>query len=608
MGRFYLFTLLLLFSFPGHDLYAASGDDVKIKFLLSEAEAIIDDEPEKAVGMLHEALSFDQKNIKAELGKIYCLLGDAYYYLDKIDLSLENYHKSSEINTLSGNDESDLQIMVLGYLGFLYDLKEQHLIALDYYTQALQIARKVGNKAEIATNLANIGKIQTLQGYYKEALQNMEEALAIDSESGDESMIAIDLNTIGRIYEAWGMFDKAAEYLKKALAINVKLNQEDKVAIRLSGLGLVYKAWGKHDIALDYFEQALTLDKKLKNNDKIALRHANIGSTYLAMGQTDKAITYLKLGLDFFEKNQMFSYVSAILIDLGKCYLNKKEYRLAEEAFLKSIDYSKPGRLNRNIMNSLEQLSQLYYHWGRLDQAFHTQNRFMTYKDSIFNAETQEKIAEFQALYELDHKQQQIELMLLDQEISRKRHVNSLLIFSVMGLVLVIMLLGLLIRLRNHQNRRLKAEKENEALRADLEQRNKELTFNAMCIVKNNETMVKMVEAVDSALEAKDDKIQLKNIVHQLQKMEQDKSWEEFEVRFIQTHQGFYNNLQARFPDLTPNERKLCAFLRLNMSTKDIAAITHQSINSINVARTRLRKKIGIDGTDENLIGFLHSL
>jgi DNA-binding CsgD family transcriptional regulator len=44
------------------------------------------------------------------------------------------------------------------------------------------------------------------------------------------------------------------------------------------------------------------------------------------------------------------------------------------------------------------------------------------------------------------------------------------------------------------------------------------------------------------------------------------------------------------------------------MSTKDIASITHQSVHSINVARTRLRKKLGIDQTDESLVNFLQNL
>jgi tetratricopeptide (TPR) repeat protein/DNA-binding CsgD family transcriptional regulator len=447
-----------------------------------------------------------------------------------------------------------------------------------------------------------------MQGYYKEALQNMEEALAIDRESGDETVIAVDLNTIGRIYEAWGMFDQAVEYLEQALEIDFRLNRMDKVAIRYSGLGLVYKAWGKNKTALDYFEKALAIDKELKNYDKIALRHSNIGSTYMAMGETGKAISFLNLGLDYFEKNQMTSYAAGTLIDLGRCYLTQKDFAQAESALLRSIALSEPTRLNRTVMNSLQQLALVYQQSGQMNKAYQTLNRFIAMKDSLFNEKSQRQIMEFQVRYDLDNKQQEIELMKRDKEIQNKKLANTRLIFSLSGLILIIVLLTLILRLRMNQNKRLKAEKENEALKADLDKRNKELTFNAMCIVKNNETMVKMVEAVDAAMDSGGNPQQLQQIIHQLQRIEQDKSWEDFEIRFIETHQDFYDRLQQRFPDLSPNERKLCAFLRLNMSTKDIAAITHQSINSINVARTRLRKKLGIDGTDENLIGFLHSL
>jgi len=83
--------------------------------------------------------------------------------------------------------------------------------------------------------------------------------------------------------------------------------------------------------------------------------------------------------------------------------------------------------------------------------------------------------------------------------------------------------------------------------------------------------------------------------------------WNEFEVRFQQVHRDFYQKLTERYPDLTPNEIKICAFLKLNMTTKDISAITFQTVKSIQVARNRLRKKMGID-REENLIALLQQL
>lgn len=81
-------------------------------------------------------------------------------------------------------------------------------------------------------------------------------------------------------------------------------------------------------------------------------------------------------------------------------------------------------------------------------------------------------------------------------------------------------------------------------------------------------------------------------------------TWEEFETRFNQVHHDFSARLLKEFSNLSPNELKLCAFLRLNMSTKEILTITQQSSNSISVARHRLRTKLGIE-RDENLITFL---
>jgi tetratricopeptide (TPR) repeat protein/DNA-binding CsgD family transcriptional regulator len=436
----------------------------------------------------------------------------------------------------------------------------------------------------------------------------MEEALAIDRGIGDESVIAIDLNTIGRIYESWGMFDKAVDYLGQALEIDTRMKAEDKMAIRYNSLGLVYKGWKKFDKALEYFNKALEIDSRLGKEEKVALRRANIGSTYLAMNKPDTAVAYLERSLEYFTEHNMPSYCASTLNDLGQCYHQLKDYSRAEECYLRSARICRDQDLVRFLMNSLDNLADLYHESGQYRKAFESLTEYRTLNDSLFNAESQKKMAEFQAKFELDKKQQQYEILRRDHELSHKRHVVTILVFSLSALFLVIVLLALLVRLKANQNRRLLAEQENDRLRSDLEQRNRELTYNAMCIIKNNETVAKIAESIEDAILAGNDKRSLNHLVRKLQTVERDKNWDEFEVRFTHVHEDFYNKLNSRFPDLSPNEKKLCAFLKLNMSTKDIAAITHQSVHSINVARTRMRKKLGIDGTEENLIGFLQSL
>lgn len=106
----------------------------------------------------------------------------------------------------------------------------------------------------------------------------------------------------------------------------------------------------------------------------------------------------------------------------------------------------------------------------------------------------------------------------------------------------------------------------------------------------------------------KENSTYFRQIIRELSNIQDEGLWDEFEIRYQQVHNEFYEKLQATSPNLTTNERRLCAFLRLNMTTKDIASITGQSIRSIEVARTRLRKKLDITNSEISLVEFLNSL
>lgn len=80
--------------------------------------------------------------------------------------------------------------------------------------------------------------------------------------------------------------------------------------------------------------------------------------------------------------------------------------------------------------------------------------------------------------------------------------------------------------------------------------------------------------------------------------------WNDFETRFESVFDSFYNALLEKFPGLSPNERKLCALLRSGLSSKDIAMLTFQNPQSVDVARYRIRKKLNLVN-EENLVDFL---
>ncbi|MEG2666751.1 MAG: hypothetical protein RSA02_07045, partial [Bacteroidales bacterium] len=146
-----------------------------------------------------------------------------------------------------------------------------------------------------------------------------------------------------------------------------------------------------------------------------------------------------------------------------------------------------------------------------------------------------------------------------------------------------------------------------EALRNELEMKNKEFTSNLMFQMKRNEMLQEILCDLDNIgtnlNEAQKNKINA--LYTKLSKVASEDTWTDFEYQFKQVYQSFYDNLLAEFPDLTLSERKLCAFLKLNLTIKEIASIMNLDPNSVRVARVRLRKKIGLTNNEETLIHFL---
>ncbi|MFP4060045.1 MAG: 7TM diverse intracellular signaling domain-containing protein [Bacteroidales bacterium] len=140
-------------------------------------------------------------------------------------------------------------------------------------------------------------------------------------------------------------------------------------------------------------------------------------------------------------------------------------------------------------------------------------------------------------------------------------------------------------------------EKENLELKIAVNNKNREIVVQSM---KLNERQVLLSEIVQqlSGVEGQKSETRVQGVVQKLKQSRGEVTWDEFEKHFVEIHQDFYTHLNKNFQNLSSNERKLCAFIKLNLSTKEIASITGKSLNTIDVARSRLRKKMGLKPTD----------
>lgn len=151
----------------------------------------------------------------------------------------------------------------------------------------------------------------------------------------------------------------------------------------------------------------------------------------------------------------------------------------------------------------------------------------------------------------------------------------------------------------------------NEQLQADLASKSRELANSAMNIVYKNELLQKISEEITHLKDSSGKQLadeQLRRIQKVIDEgMNDERDWNIFESSFNEAHENFFKKLKSGHPDLVPNDLKLCAYLRMNMSSKEMASLLNISLRGVEIRRYRLRKKLNLKH-DKNLVEFLIEL
>ncbi len=180
-------------------------------------------------------------------------------------------------------------------------------------------------------------------------------------------------------------------------------------------------------------------------------------------------------------------------------------------------------------------------------------------------------------------------------------------------------------RLHKHKARLEKEEKEkrerermmahqqlmkvkNEKLQSELEHKNVELANHTMNVVNKNDLLMRIkseIKNLKKELGPRFPNYHYRSLLKIIdQNISSEDEWKTFEAHFDEIHESFFKRLMNEYPDLTQSDLKLCAYLRMNLSTKEIAPLLNISIRGVEARRYRLRKRLNLDH-DANLVEFL---
>lgn len=148
----------------------------------------------------------------------------------------------------------------------------------------------------------------------------------------------------------------------------------------------------------------------------------------------------------------------------------------------------------------------------------------------------------------------------------------------------------------------------NQSLKAEISHKNSELATATMHLVQKNETLSSIrseLEKLNQGVNDKDAKSRIRSLLRMMNQDERlDKDWQQFTHHFDQVHSDFLKRLQEQYPQLTPKDHRLCAYLRMNLSSKEIAPMMNISVRGVEIGRYRLRKKLSLH-QEQNLNEFM---
>jgi len=504
-------------------------------------------------------------------------LGDIYVQMDSLDEAKSYYQEAIQYFLAEDRLFDHTQISMI--IGNIYLTKNEYIAALEIYQNCLETSLENDFQSLLPHLYNNLGNLYLQIEDYEDALSNYEQARVLFRSIGDDYSAAIALSNISNIKSILGQTQEAIEgYLDVIRVFSVRDNWSD-IARVYNLIAQIHYNEGQYEKGREYIELALNLLDKSPSDYQgpLFVYKAEIYTTASKLayeeGRIDKAKSYARTAL-----------------------------RLAE-----AISIKKEAFENARI------LSMIYDKQGRLDSALAYNKIYIENIEEYQSENDLKRLTQLKMQYEFDEilKEREIARVRKQAEYERK---ELLYVGILVGAILILIITVLLYLNQKAKTARISLKKENlelekEKLNQEIDYKKKELASNMMYLVEKNEFLTKIARQLMELKPSskKDNQQIIQQLINELRLNSNTKIWDEFELRFKEVHSQFYDALNEAFPNLTPNEIKLCAFLRLNMSTKEISSITHQSVKSINMARFRLRKKLNMD-RDENLVAFLAQL
>ena len=540
-------------------------------------------------------------------------LGIAYSYLSDYSASNSEYLRALKI--YEKHNSKRMMGSMLFNIGLNHQAQGLYDSAFHYNKLAENKFIEINDTLRLGSIYDHASGIYLEKGQYILSLQNAIKASKIFEKHNDSARYGDALIKIADNYESMGNYNEAEDYYRQCMKLFENTNDLYYKSIAYRKLGILFRNLKpmQKDSAEHYLDGAIKIALAIKAPSLEGIALNDYGHLLLKLGDHQAAKSYFTKALELSRSIGTKMGESSNLIDLGKADFELNTYDTALRNTLEGVQIAKDAEIRDNINRGYESLSKIYKSTDDLERALYYQEEFKQLNDSIYNVEKATKLSELQTIYETEKKEAALalheeEIKTLNEKVKVDKLTKSLFAGGMFSLLAVSGLLFFGFRQRMKKNA-IAREKQEEIYKQEIEHKKKELASQTLHLVQKNTFIQELKENLESLKNSPEKfKIEFRRIVMLLKKQNaEDKDWEVFKTYFADVHNDFDQKLKTVYADITEKEIRLAAFLRMNLSTKEIAAMFNVMPDSILKSKYRLKKKLALD-KEIDLTTFLNRL
>ena len=496
-------------------------------------------------------------------------------------------------------------------LGQLYE-------ALDDINQKLTVCTKTPSDINCGELYLKAAQINTYSGRLDAGLENALKAIDAFETAKRKKELGQSQNTLALIYYRLDLIDKAREYTSAARKTWKSAFDSLGFAATLTAEAYLIAREGAIEKALVRHEEARAIYKALGDSLRYYNTFLNTGSVRLNRNADEALKDYMVTVSALSNNSKSPIYIDA-LSKSAKAHIKKGHYAIAD-SFLKESQRLAKGlgdpSLLAEIIGNLEALAAHRDDTIKAYQYRLARNQLedsLSLNRSAFKAaEIESKIASERIIKENNALQQR-------SRSQRRWLVFSVLVTLLMGSVVLLMITRYRMKVRilerdtalqkrnaerqEMQNKMLEVEAklqkaQNERLEEDIKRKKDELTSQTFAVYQKNESLQKLLEEIQtlkSTLKA-EERLALRKVERSIEaELNLEDDWQRFQLHFDKVHNGFFNRLMVKHPGLSQGDLRHCAYIKLHLSTKEIAKLMNIRPESVQKSRMRLKKKLGLD-------------